>query len=187
MSGTHPRRVWVDAVRRSTLPPLQRLAARTMADHADADGVTWVALPRLTAETGMRRTAAAEAVRGLQAAGWLVVVEKARQRRAPRYRLTVPPPQGVASRHPEGDAADTPGCRQSDAQSVASRHGISTGIATGVAHVGGWSPLETALEDDGAGSPGSLVGDAREAEAFCLGCGGELPGDCTCPDLAWSS
>lgn len=135
-----PRDAYTEAVWSSSLTSTQRLVALAYADHARDADTAWIAPERLEARTGLGRTAAKTAVRALVDAGWLVLVEAARQHRAPRYRL-VPqpvasrhsdeaqgvasrPPEGVASRHADRSRVSPRGARVSadGAQGVASRH-----------------------------------------------------------------
>lgn len=124
-----PRDAYTEAVWSSALTSTQRLVALAYADHARDTDTAWIAPERLEARTGLGRTAAKTAVRALVEAGWLVLVEAARQHRAPRYRL-VPQPvasrhsEGVTSRHSEPSRVSPRGARVSanGAQGVASRH-----------------------------------------------------------------
>lgn len=92
------RDTYADAVRDCgyALRPNEKLIALTYADHAGdpenpANDVSWVTWPRLSEQTGIRsKDAINKAVRHLESRGWLVLVEKARQHRSPRYRLVIP-------------------------------------------------------------------------------------------------
>ena len=75
----------------STLQPNDRLIALAYADHAGGGlGRVFVTVERLIARTGLSRSTVLRCVARLRQTGWLVLVEPARQHRAPRYALRVP-------------------------------------------------------------------------------------------------
>jgi hypothetical protein len=88
---------YADAVwETEALRPNEKLVALVYADHAgdkekpDND-IAWVTWPRLSQWTGIRsKDGINRALRGLEAAGWLVEIEKRRQHRSARYRLVIP-------------------------------------------------------------------------------------------------
>lgn len=83
-----PRYAWVDAVWSSSLKPLERLVALAYGRYVgdSLEGV-WVNGDTLREITGLSRKGANSALRGLEATGWLVVLEPARQHRSTRYLL----------------------------------------------------------------------------------------------------
>jgi hypothetical protein len=98
-----PRDDWSDALWLSEqLKPLERLVGLAYAKRAGAGDVAGVGMDDLLQLTGLSRNAARSAVRGLVSAGWLLLVERERQQRATRYRLTYPGPPGVISAPPQG-------------------------------------------------------------------------------------
>jgi len=78
------------------LRPNEKLVALVYADHAGdpenpGNDVAWVVWRRLSGRTGIRsKTALSNALKGLQAAGWLVLIEGRKQHYSPRYRLVIP-------------------------------------------------------------------------------------------------
>lgn len=80
----------------ASLRPNEKLVALTYADHAGnpekpGNDVAWVVWRRLSERTGIRsKTSLSRAVRGLEAAGWLVLAEGRKQHYSPRYRLVIP-------------------------------------------------------------------------------------------------
>lgn len=91
-TNTGSRNDWRDAVWASDLAPNPRLVALAYADHANTDaGAVWVTLARGMKRTGMKRHDTwSKAVAELVTAGWLVEVEARTNKRAARYRLTIP-------------------------------------------------------------------------------------------------
>lgn len=126
------RQVWQDAVwESSSLTPTQRLIAHAIAKYAGADTErVWVASPELQRVTALGRTAVLDSVRTLCNLGWLEVTERARQNRAPRYRLLVPLSvsardtlnQAEEARVSAADTLDTLRVSARGSQSVGSRH-----------------------------------------------------------------
>lgn len=86
-----PRDVWLDAMwENSDLGPNAREVARVYARYAGREDVSWSTWDEITRRTGIRsRDSISKAHQRLIADGWLVLVEKARQHRSARYRLTV--------------------------------------------------------------------------------------------------
>jgi len=85
------RTQWRDGVKGSALTSKARHAARVLSDWWKTDQlVIWVEMAVLAEEMGVSKRTAQYAVRELEDAGWLVVVEKARQHRCPRYAPTIP-------------------------------------------------------------------------------------------------
>lgn len=91
MSAPWPREAWLHRMFDSDLKPLAKLVATVYARYAGRGDVAWVEGPTLRKQTSLSRDATNRALRALEAAGWLEVVEPARQHRATRYRLSVPP------------------------------------------------------------------------------------------------
>ena len=87
----------------SGLKPLERLVVLAYAEVAQEGPVVWLETPRLMAMTGLSRAAALRALSGAREAGWLELVEAARQHRAARYRMVVPGQPDT----PERSASDT--------------------------------------------------------------------------------
>ncbi|WBQ02998.1 hypothetical protein [Kribbella sp. CA-293567] len=78
-----------------SLRPNEKLVALTYAEYAgdetkpDKDDA-WVTWAELSLRTGLRsKDAINRALRGLEAAGWLIQLTKARQHKSPRYRLVI--------------------------------------------------------------------------------------------------
>lgn len=113
-----PRDPWKAAVWESDLKPLERLVALCYADHARNRDTAWVTHDRLSQLTGLSRSAAVVALRGLVDSRWLVVERRAAQHRSTLYRLTIPIGQQSASRTAEESASRTP----AESQHSASRH-----------------------------------------------------------------
>jgi hypothetical protein len=64
------------------------------------ENIAWVEWTTLSNMTGIRsRTGLSRAIKGLVHAGWMTQIEPARQHRAPRYELTIPPDPGVRFRY----------------------------------------------------------------------------------------
>ncbi len=103
-----PRNVWRDAVWSSTLSATDKLVAFAYGAHAGKGlrGV-WVAPELLRSMTSLGKTAINGSLRRLEAAGWLVVVERARQHRSTRYALTVPATPSGAPGEPLTDSQQT--------------------------------------------------------------------------------
>lgn len=95
---------WLDAIEMFNqtspvaLKPAAQLIACSLSRRAVDVQEVWVPQARLAAVTGMSRRAVQRAVDELEAAGFLVLVRKASQHRAPRYALAIPASYGRASR-----------------------------------------------------------------------------------------
>lgn len=116
---------YVDAVWESdSLRPNEVLVALVYADHAGdpdkpSNDVAWVSWPRLSQRTGIRsKDALSRALRGLEKAGWLVLVEKGKQHRSPRYRIAVPERPEVREAYVWDGEEQPPEVREPDAQPV---------------------------------------------------------------------
>ena len=100
---------WRDAATSSDspLPATQRLVAVVMSRYATQDGTVWVTNDVLAAKTGLSLRTVINKRNALTAAGWLTVLEPARQHRATVYLLSFP-----SSVHAAGDdpADDVQGC-----------------------------------------------------------------------------
>lgn len=131
MSPPTARHVWRDHVwDDSGLTPTERLVALAFEKYASAE-LVWVSQPELMRITGLKRTAALNSVRSLQRLGWLELVEKQQQHRAPRYRLTLPITVSVddtlTRRRVSGnDTLNRPRVSGNASQGVGRRHRIST-------------------------------------------------------------
>jgi biotin operon repressor len=111
---------WRDAIWEAPdLRPLQRLVALAYEKYA-GNGVNdvWVSGEELRRVTGVSRSTANDALRALEAAGWLVVVRKATQHYSTRYRLVVPRTQHSDSQN----AASPSSVARQSVQHAASRH-----------------------------------------------------------------
>lgn len=92
MSQNAERRAqWRDAVWESDLEPMQKLVALAFEKYAGT-GIdeVWVSWPELMRLTGLSRDTVNRALKVLGPAGWLVVIERARQHRSARYALRIP-------------------------------------------------------------------------------------------------
>lgn len=131
MSPPTARHVWRDHVWEAAgLTPTERLVALAFEKYASSDRV-WVTQPELTRITGLKRTAALNAVRALQRLGWLELVEKAQQHRAPRYQLSLPVRVSADDtltrrRVSASDTLNSPRVSRNESQSVSRRHRTST-------------------------------------------------------------
>jgi hypothetical protein len=101
MTARSFRAAYTDALwNPNALRPTERLIALAYAKYAGAKGadedVSWVPWATLADMTGIRsRSTLNLATRALEDAGWIEQIEAAKQHRAPRYRLSIPPNPGV--------------------------------------------------------------------------------------------
>lgn len=87
------RTAWRDGLRRSSLPKAERAVAQALAAYWPAQTtlpLLWSPVPQLAADTGYSERHVKRALTALQATGWLVCTDKARQHRAPRYAPVIP-------------------------------------------------------------------------------------------------
>lgn len=90
------RKDWRDAIRASGLPASRRQVLDAMADFwpaATTRPVLWASQAEISARTGLSPATVKRAWRDGEDAGFLVLVERHRQHRAPRYAPTIPPTQ----------------------------------------------------------------------------------------------
>lgn len=112
MSPRKPfRHAYTDALwKPNALRPAEKLVALAYVKYAGAadpktkekapDDIAWVDWPTLSDMTGIRsKTGLSRATKGLVEAGWMDQIEPARQHRAPRYQLTIPPNPEVRARY----------------------------------------------------------------------------------------
>lgn len=161
--GRWPRDGFAEAVWTSNLPPSQRLVALAFADHAHDKDEAWLTYDRLQERTGLSRDTVARHLRGLIAAGWLVLLRR-RRCGSGVYRLAVPArSDGRTSDQAQESGSRTAGGRwrsdgaaqQSDASGRAVRRSDSTSIPTRV-------PTSTAASANGPGE-GEEDADRRAA------------------------
>ena len=75
----------------NALRPNEKLVALAYAEYAGQEDVSWVTWTTLSDMTGMRsKVTLSAATKGLVDAGWMTMIEPARQHRSPRYKLTIP-------------------------------------------------------------------------------------------------
>ena len=120
------RNDWRDAVWASDLPVTPRMVALVYADHASTDaGAVWVTMARGLERSGIRRHETwSKAVAELQERGWLVEAVARTNKRAARYRLTVP--AECENRAPKDQprvlVSSTPECESVAVQSASHSH-----------------------------------------------------------------
>lgn len=111
----------------ASLRPNEKLVALTYADHAGDPGkpgndVAWVVWRRLSERTGIRsKTSLSRAVRALEAAGWMVLVEGKKQHYSPRYRLVIPDQPEVRETYVWDGDGEPPEVAQVDNRPVENR------------------------------------------------------------------
>lgn len=106
-----PRVAWRNALWEADLSTKAKIVGLAYEKHA-GQGIdaVWVSGDTLRRITGLSRDTANKALRELEACGWLLMVEPARQHRSTRYRLTIPR-QPSEDRNPETErvvTGDTP-------------------------------------------------------------------------------
>lgn len=95
------RQAWRDAVRASGLPASRRAVLLDMADwwhQATTRPVFWVSQKEIAERTGLSEATVKRAWRDAEVAGLLVLVERHRQHRSPRWAPVLPP---VQTGHPD--------------------------------------------------------------------------------------
>ena len=97
---------WLDAIEMFNqtsavaLKPAAQVIAYSLSRRAMDAQEAWPPQAHLAAATGMSRRAVQRAVDELEAAGFLILVRRASQHRAPRYALTIPAGVFAASYQP---------------------------------------------------------------------------------------
>lgn len=107
-----PRDRWLEAIWESeTLTANERIVAYAYARYAGRNEVSWCQWDELRRRTGIRsRDAIHRAIKGLVAAGWLNLIEAAKQHYSARYRLSIPSQQSGRRTPGAGEAsASSPG------------------------------------------------------------------------------
>ena len=105
---------WLDAIEMFNqtspvaLKPAAQLIACSLSRRAMDVQEAWTSQARLAAVTGMSRRTVQRAMAELEAAGFLVLVRRASQHRAPRYALTIPALGEAGADNVRGDATAPP-------------------------------------------------------------------------------
>ena len=105
---------WLDAIEMFNqtspvaLKPSAQLIACSLSRRAMDVQEAWTSQARLAAVTGMSRRTVQRAMAELEAAGFLVLVRRASQHRAPRYALTIPALGEAGADNVRGDATAPP-------------------------------------------------------------------------------
>lgn len=103
MTVRWPRDDWLDALwdcEDPALKPAERTMAYTYARYAGKTDLTWCPDEEMRRRTGISsRDTLNKTRKTLISRGWLVEVERPRQHRSGRYRMTIPESEGEMRRH----------------------------------------------------------------------------------------
>ena len=192
---------WLDAIEmfNKTSPVALKLSAQLIAYSLSRRAMdvqeAWTPQARLAAVTGMSRRTVQRAMDELEAAGFLVLVRRASQHRAPRYALTIPALGEAGADNVRGDATappapvdnptqerhgDAPAHPRDNMVSPLEPPGTTPSRARGVAtppdqRMIKHSPLPPSTRQDGRTSPTAPQGRTRTRSTAAAGCGAALP------------